>query len=174
MRGAPSFTNAGHHCRRGAGLLDLGSRGWINIQHAVTMVADPMRAIEPFYYLDNFRSMLETLKRRDGDLLTPEESSFICEFYRLPQRSSALLVRMVMRKGPLFRAARLVYPEIGDIEEAVRPLTGLQWVDARPALTLQYLFALYRKAEVAHCLRLPKHCVRLPKWTLLAGLLDPA
>jgi len=26
-----------------------------------------MRVIEPFYYLDNFRSMLETLKRRDGD-----------------------------------------------------------------------------------------------------------
>jgi hypothetical protein len=73
-----------------------------------TMIADPMRVIEPFYYLDNFRSMLETLKRRDGDLLTPEESSFIREFHRLPQRSSALLVRMVMRKGPLFRAARLV------------------------------------------------------------------
>jgi hypothetical protein len=103
------------------------------------MAADPMRVIEPFYYLDNFRLMLETLKRRDGDLLTPQESSFIGEFFRLPQRSSALLVRMVMRKGPLFRAGRLVYPEIGDIEEAVRPLTGLQWVDARPALTVQDL-----------------------------------
>jgi hypothetical protein len=138
------------------------------------MVADPMRVIEPFYYLDNFRSMLETLKRRDGDLLTPEESSFICEFYRLPQRSSALLVRMVMRKGPLFRAVRLVYPEIGDITEAVRPLIGLQWVDARPAVTVQDLFALYSKAEVARYLGLPRRCVRVPKSTLLAGLLDPA
>jgi VRR-NUC domain len=68
----------------------------------------------------------------------------------------------------------LVYPEIGDIEEAVRPLTGLQWVDAHPALTVQDLFALYSKAEVAHYLGLPKHCVRVPKSTLLAGLLDPA
>jgi VRR-NUC domain len=139
-----------------------------------TMMADPMRVIDPFYYLDNFRSMLETLKRRDGDLLTAEESSFIREFFRLPQPSSALLVRMVMRKGPLFRAARLVYPEIGDIEEAIRPLTGLQWVDARPALTVQDLFALYSKAEVAQHLGLPKHCHRVPKSTLLASLLDPA
>jgi hypothetical protein len=138
------------------------------------MGADPMRVIEPFYYLDNFRLMLETLKRRDGDLLTPEESNFICEFFRLPQRSSALLVRMAMRKGPLFRAGRLVYPEIGDIEEAVRPLTGLQWVDAHPALTVQDVFALYSKAEVVHYLGLPKHCARVPKSTLLAGLLDPA
>ena len=48
------------------------------------MAADPMRVIEPFYYLDNFRAMLETLKRRDGDLLAPEESNFIREFCRLP------------------------------------------------------------------------------------------
>src|ERR1700682_2854406 len=112
MPGGPSFTNAGPHCRRGAGLLDVVSVRCIKIQPANTIVSDPMRVIEPFYYLDNFRLMLETLKRRDGDLLTPEESSFICEFFRLPQRSSALLVRMVMRKGPLFRAGRVVSPEM--------------------------------------------------------------
>jgi hypothetical protein len=41
-----------------------------------------MRVIEPFYCLDNFRLMLETLQRRDGDLLTPEELNFIREFFR--------------------------------------------------------------------------------------------
>jgi hypothetical protein len=41
-------------------------------QTASTVVADPMRVIEPFYYLDNFRLTLETLQRQDGDLLAPE------------------------------------------------------------------------------------------------------
>jgi hypothetical protein len=41
-----------------------------------------MRVIEPVCYLDNFRLMLETLQRRDGDLLTPEELNFIRELFR--------------------------------------------------------------------------------------------
>ena len=35
--------------------------------------------------------MLDTLQRRDGDLLAPEELRFIEEFHRLPMPSQALL-----------------------------------------------------------------------------------
>ena len=116
-----------------------------------------MQLTDAFYYLENFRSMLETLMRRDGDLLLPEESNFIGNFFRLSKRPGALLVRLVMRKGPLFRARRLVYPEIGGVEEAVQPLIDLRWVEARPVMTVPDLFALYSKAEVVHHLGLPAH-----------------
>ena len=131
-----------------------------------------MQLTDAFYYLENFRSMLETLMRRDGDLLLPEESNFIGNFYRLSKRPSALLVRLVMRKGPLFRARRLVYPEIGGLEEAVQPLIELRWVEARPVMTVPDLFVLYSKAEVVHHLGLPAHRRRESKSMLLASLLD--
>jgi hypothetical protein len=131
-----------------------------------------MQLIDAFYYLENFRSMLETLIRRDGDLLLPEEIGFIGDFFRLPKRPSALLVRLVMRKGPLFRARRLAYPEIGAVEEAVQPLMDLRWVQSRPVMTVPDLFVLYTKAELIHYLGLPKHLGREPKSMLLASLLD--
>jgi hypothetical protein len=131
-----------------------------------------MQLPDAFYYLENFRSMLATLMGRDGDLLLPEEANFIGNFFRLSKRPSALLVRLVMRKGPLFRARRLVYPEIGGVEEAVQPLIDLRWVEARPVMTVPDLFALYSKAELVHHLGLPGHRRRESKSMLLASLLD--
>jgi hypothetical protein len=59
----------------------------------------PLSAM-PFYYLDNFRVMLETLRARDADVLAPHELEFMDHFSRLEKCSRALLVRMIMRKGP--------------------------------------------------------------------------
>ena len=36
-------------------------------------LGEPSSAVERFYYLANFQAMIETLQRRDGDLLAPEE-----------------------------------------------------------------------------------------------------
>ena len=67
----------------------------------------------PFYYLENFRQVLAWVSRHHSDLLDETELAFIERFALLPQPSQALLVRMVMRKGMLFRASKLRYPEIG-------------------------------------------------------------
>src|SRR5580698_337211 len=65
------------------------------------------------YYLLNFERALAWLAERYADVLGPDERSFLTEFSRLPQASRALLVRMLMRKGTLFKASRLIYDEIG-------------------------------------------------------------
>ena len=57
-----------------------------------------------FYYLGHFHTALFLLEERYGDLLSPAESEFITEFLRLPRASQALLVRLIMRRGQLFRA----------------------------------------------------------------------
>ena len=66
-----------------------------------------------FYYLDNFQAVLDWIAQRYTDLLTDEEQAFIAAFPALPQPARALFVRMVMRKGDLFRASKLRYAEIG-------------------------------------------------------------
>lgn len=76
----------------------------------------------PFYYLENFRQVLAWVSRHHRDLLDETELAFIERFALLPQPSQALLVRMVMRKGMLFRASKLRYPEIGCSRRAVEPL----------------------------------------------------
>lgn len=107
----------------------------------------------PFYYLENFRQVLSWIGQRYDDLLDDEERLFIEEFARLPQAAQALLVRMVMRKGVLFRASKLVYPEIGDPRQAALPLLACGWVNGQPSLDLQALFALLRKDELTQCFK---------------------
>ncbi len=107
----------------------------------------------PFYYLENFRQVLSWIGQRYDDLLDIEERRFIDDFSRLPQAAQALLVRMVMRKGSLFRASKLDYAEIGDVRQAAAPLLTYGWVDAQPDLDLQSLFTLLRKDELGLCFK---------------------
>ncbi|QLG93215.1 VRR-NUC domain-containing protein [Pseudomonas yamanorum] len=102
----------------------------------------------PFYYLHNFRQVLDWLGQRYADLLDHDEQHFIQQFDRLPHVSQALLVRMVMRKGVHFRASKLSYDEIGPTQTAVAPLLALGWVDAHGLLPFEELFSLLPKGEV--------------------------
>jgi len=100
------------------------------------------------YYLLNFERALAWLAQRYDDLFDAHEQAFLRDFAALPQASRALLVRMLMRKGTLFRASRLSYEEIGCPLQAAAPIAALGWVDTQPALTLDDLFALTTRAEL--------------------------
>ncbi len=126
-------------------------RACLVLLRSVAVNTSPLE--NPLYYLENFRQVLGWIARRYADLLDPEEQQFIECFAQLPQAAQGLLVRMVMRKGELFRASKLSYPELGDTLEAVQPLLIHGWVDPRPALNLEQLFILLRKAELAACFK---------------------
>ncbi|HZZ12673.1 MAG TPA: VRR-NUC domain-containing protein [Paraburkholderia sp.] len=100
------------------------------------------------YYLHNFERALSWLAERYDDLLDAGERGFLREFAALPQASRALLVRMLMRRGTLFRASRLAYAEIGCPLQAATPLAALGWVDTGARLTLDELFNLTTRAEL--------------------------
>lgn len=102
-----------------------------------------------YYYLHNFQRALAWVLDRYADLLDADEHRFLADFAALPQASQALMVRMLMRRGPWFRASRLVYDEIGDTEAAAAPLAALGWLDAQAAMTLDELFGLHTKPELA-------------------------
>lgn len=107
---------------------------------------------DPFYYLTNFRFVLDWVGQRHADLLAADELAFLKQFDSLPQASQALLVRMVMRKGELFRLSKLSYAEVGDSGAAMAPLIALGWVDSDPALSIDELFNQLRLAELRQVL----------------------
>jgi hypothetical protein len=129
----------------------------------------------PFYYLENFCTALAWLRQRYGDLLSDTEQAFIARFHELPRESAALLVRMIGRKGDLFRGSKLRYSEIGSPCAAAAPLIELGWVDCQPLLTLAELGRLLRKSELQHAFNIlgPARGARKPELLRLVGA-DPA
>jgi hypothetical protein len=124
----------------------------------------------PFYYLENFHQVLAWIAERYDDLLTAEERHFLAVFPTLPQASRALFVRMVMRKGTVFRASKLVYAEIGSTHEAARPLAELGLIEEDPQLGLDELFDLLQKPEIAKVFQLATHVKHLRKAEQLEAL----
>lgn len=101
-----------------------------------------------FYYLDNFIHVVAWVDARYAALLTVQERARLAAFMQLPQVSQALLVRMIMRKGDLFRCSKLDYAEIGCTRTAASPLLAQGWIDDSPLLAMDQLCALLRKAEI--------------------------
>ena len=128
----------------------------------------------PFYYLENFHTVLEWIGARYSDLLTGDEQAFIERFPALPIASRALLARMIMRKGDLFRAGKLRYDEIGSTQEAAGPLVAAGWIDDRPLLTVEQLFALLTKTEIAKVFDFPPQLRTARKQDQLDALLGDA
>jgi hypothetical protein len=129
------------------------------------------RPVDPFYYLNNFESVLSSLLERYPDLLSAEERQFISRFGTLPKVSRALLVRMIMRKGELFRAGKLKYAEIGETSAAAAPLMEAGLVDACPHLSIAELQALLTKAELVRHFLLPAWHGRFNKAQLVEILI---
>jgi hypothetical protein len=124
----------------------------------------------PFYYLDNFHQVLDWIASRYSDLLVEDEAAFVAAFPSLPQPARALFVRMVMRKGQLFRASKLSYAEIGCANEAARLLLDAGWVEADPVISIDELFDLLTKGELAEAFGLPAHLASARKPEQLEAL----
>jgi hypothetical protein len=121
----------------------------IQLSSHTTFASSMIRMLEnSFYYLDNFMHVVEWVSARYAHLLSAQEQARLAAFTRLPQLSRALLVRMIMRKGVLFRGSKLNYAEIGDTQSAAIPLIAQGWIDDHPLLDIDQLFSILRKSEI--------------------------
>ena len=103
----------------------------------------------PLYYLENMDILAAWVANHHADLLTEQERSRLAAFTGLATGPRALLTRMVMRTGELFRADKLRYPELPVPEpEALRVLVQEGWLDSAPELSLDDLFRLFTLAEL--------------------------
>ncbi|MEC7376043.1 MAG: VRR-NUC domain-containing protein, partial [Pseudomonadota bacterium] len=103
----------------------------------------------PLYYLENMETVVGWVHRHHPDLLTAEERDRLADFTRLTVPARALLTRMVMRSGELFRTDKLRYAELGAPEsEALAELADTGWLEMAPQVSLDELFRLFTLAEL--------------------------
>ncbi|MEP3165662.1 MAG: VRR-NUC domain-containing protein, partial [Marinobacter sp.] len=103
----------------------------------------------PLYYLENFETVVRWVRRHHSDLLTVEETGHIDSLLALNQPERALLARLVMRTGELFRVEKLSYPELGiPVADAASGLSRSGWIDDAPDISLAEVFRLFTLAEL--------------------------
>lgn len=119
----------------------------------MTLNFTPAPLDDPLYYLRNFEWVLGWVRQRYGDLLPTAELDFIDRALALPNASRGLLVRMVMRKGELFRPDTLEYPELGSYPDAAIPLQQAGWLQEDPDVSLEALFRLFTWPTLKAALR---------------------
>ena len=109
----------------------------------------PASLDDPLYYLENMDILVAWVADHHADLLTQQERNRLAAYKGLATGSRALLTRMVMRTGELFRADKLHYPELPVPEaEALKLLVQEGWLDNSPELSLDDLFRLFTLAEL--------------------------
>lgn len=93
------------------------------------MVGHQKVILSPRYYLDNFRYVLDFVKRLYGNLLNDTEWDFIRRFESLSLDAQCLYVRFSNRKGLFFRVNKLQYAEITDLPAAIRELLQAGFIE---------------------------------------------
>ncbi len=104
--------------------------------------------LEPHYYRDNFLDLSATVEAQYGDLLSEDESDFLCRFRQLSRDAQCLYVRLVSRVGPLFRLSKLDYPEIASVPDALGQLAANGLVSFPTELEVAHLGQLFTVAEL--------------------------
>lgn len=125
---------------------------------------------DTLYYLRNFRQAIDWVVERNHDLLSSAERQFARALSDVPTPAQALLARLSMRRGVLFRASKIRYAEIEPLDDAFAALMEIGWLDARPNLSLQEVFQLCTRAELTQ--RFGARIARLTKQDAYQALMD--
>ncbi len=104
--------------------------------------------LPPDYYVVNFRTVTRTVLDTAADLFDADEQRWMRAVLGLPEPALMLFARFVIRRGDVFRADRLVYPEIGDVRGPAEVLAGLGFLELRPALEVEERLSFLTLAEL--------------------------
>jgi hypothetical protein len=100
------------------------------------------------YYLNNFQKILDFVDSHYDDILAADEKGFSRGFRSLSLAARRLYVRLISRKGPLFRSDTLSYGEIADIEAAAAELAAEGFLEQDQPQDPADELALLRKEEI--------------------------
>ncbi|MCK5006212.1 MAG: VRR-NUC domain-containing protein, partial [Spirochaetales bacterium] len=146
-----------------------GMRGGIEVEE--TAARDYPEELPVGYYVGNFLAILDFVDSHYDDVLTVDEKTFSRTFRSLSLDARRLYVRLMSRKGPLFRSDTLVYNEIDDIEGAAEELVQKGFLEVNGPWELEHELVLLRKPEV---LKLISCCAQsshpVPSTTALEAL----
>lgn len=105
------------------------------------------------YYLSNFISLINFVRKQYADILTKEEELFIQAFKKLPRDSARLYVRLISRTGPLFRIDKLNYSEIRNPVKACQELASKGFMVLDGQWELEDILRLFTKPELIEFLK---------------------
>lgn len=128
--------------------------------------------LEAGYYLRNFQQLIDYVFDLHNDLLSAEEKQFYDQFRALPQDAQKLYVRMLTRKGSLFRHNKLRYNEITDIASAALHLADAKFIAIDPPIQVEDLLSLFSKTEWIEILRSAGHFEIEPEKLKVANRAD--
>ncbi|MDE0471503.1 MAG: hypothetical protein OXH57_06150, partial [Ekhidna sp.] len=75
------------------------------------------------YYLDYFLYLLEFVQKHYDHILDEPEELFYADFKRLSEDAKCLYIRLSNRRGDFFRASKLGYTEIQNLDKAIEELS---------------------------------------------------
>jgi len=103
----------------------------------------------PDYYRDNFLELLDFVESRYATALRPKDIDFAARFRACDTDAQRLLVRLLMRKGPLFRVDRIQYNEIAAVPAAIAELVANRLLERCPPVAADQVLALLTRSELA-------------------------
>ncbi|WP_045132991.1 hypothetical protein [Photobacterium angustum] len=111
--------------------------------------------LEQDYYLHNFKALLKTVEQYHASLLSTDEKQWLRSFYQLSTDAQMLLIRLLSRKGVLFRFNKLNYDEITNIDLAKDALIHAHFISQeitalhqQQVISISDIFSLYTKPEL--------------------------
>lgn len=118
------------------------------------------------YYHDNFNQLINQVAEVYWDLLSPQEQQFIEDYRQLGDNAQQLYIRLLCRKGELFRIDKLNYAEIEDLPAAIQQQDDMSFavrIDGKDVQNEESgideydLINLYNKAELLDWLASDQH-----------------
>lgn len=117
--------------------------------------ADVSASLPVDYYVAPFMTVLAVVERSCGPILLPAERRWADVVRGLPAPARRLYIRLMMRRGCLFRLERLRYPEIADLAEARQALIAAGLIVSTPPTSLAALADAFTVRELSRLLELP-------------------
>jgi hypothetical protein len=104
--------------------------------------------LHPLYYQDNFEQLCATVWEQYEDLLEQRELEFYNRYQSLEASARCLYIRLVSRRGPLFRREQLSYPELGELEPVIGQLVDIGLLQRVESPDPELLLPILRKEEL--------------------------
>ena len=105
-----------------------------------------------YYYHSHFVEMIRFVEAHYGHVLLDSHDAFIRDFERLPGDAQRLYVRLVNRKGHVFAAHRLKYPELGDTAPLLAILREQGWLESPSEAHFDELLGFLTRTELYEAL----------------------
>ncbi len=120
----------------------------MSIDQTHWIASRPRQPLPTFYYHGHFLEMLEFVEQHYSHVLLPDHVAYIRSFRHLTKNAQCLYVRLVNRKGRIFAADRLRYPELGNVGPLLALLREQGWIGRPHADSFQDILRFLTRGEI--------------------------